>query len=304
MPMRRDRAEQPGQDLGGAGQGARDLLQIHDREIIVFAGGDMAPLAQQLGHFALHARGRYAVAGRNLDARDVLIAGDATPEGTHRHQHHVVLVHAGRGLALGEHETDHAARDLANPHAVTQRIAAAKQLLAHGLAEQADGATGAHLAWVKTASGGEFPGPDLEVAVVDAIDRGQPALIAGDGRERPRGTRRDFRDTAQFARDGFGVGEAKLRGFGALHADALTGPHDEEVRAQARDIGRHARCRALADGDHGDDRGDADDDAEHGQGRAQQIAPDRAHREHASVADHAPASRSIKPSRKLTRRVA
>ena len=51
------------------------------------------------------------------------------------------------------------------------------------------------------------------------------------------------------------------------------------VLAQARDLRFHLRLRAVADADHGDDRADADDDAERGQRRAQLVAPQRAQRD-------------------------
>ena len=46
---------------------------------------------------------------------------------------------------------------------------------------------------------------------------------------------------------------------------ALSGPHVQEVAAQARNLFRHLHRGAAADGNHGDDRRHADDDAQCGQ---------------------------------------
>ena len=56
------------------------------------------------------------------------------------------------------------------------------------------------------------------------------------------------------------------------------GNHHQQVGAEAVDLLLHCGVGALADAHHGDDRGDADDDAEHGQRRAQLVAPQRAQR--------------------------
>ena len=69
---------------------------------------------------------------------------------------------------------------------------------------------------------------------------------------------------------------------------APTGPNAARRRAarenknhdlpEARDLRFDLRFRAVADADHRDHRGDTDDDAERGQGRAQLVAPQGAER--------------------------
>jgi hypothetical protein len=60
----------------------------------------------------------------------------------------------------------------------------------------------------------------------------------------------------------------------------------QQVGAKLLDVVLDLRRRAFADGHHGDDGADADDDAENGQRRAQHIAADFAQREHDGVTEH------------------
>src|SRR4030095_12841221 len=82
------------------------------------------------------------------------------------------------------------------------------------------------------------------------------------------------------------------------------------VRAQLLDIRLHLRRRALADRDHRNDGGDADDDAQDRERRAQHIATDLAQSEQQRIPEHQAIPRtgllasslSIAPSRKRTMR--
>ena len=64
------------------------------------------------------------------------------------------------------------------------------------------------------------------------------------------------------------------------------GPKREQVVAQAGDLRLHGQRGALAERDHGDDGGDADEDAEHGEKRAGKVAPDFPHSDRKGIPDH------------------
>ncbi len=66
----------------------------------------------------------------------------------------------------------------------------------------------------------------------------------------------------------------------------LAAKHLQQIRTKLLDIGLHLRRRTFTDGHHGDDRADADDDAENGQRRAQHIAANFAQREDDGVTEH------------------
>ena len=75
--------------------------------------------------------------------------------------------------------------------------------------------------------------------------------------------------------------ERGLRAEAAVRAarGRRAGQHDEQVGAHRGEGLLDLRLRALADGDHGDDRADADDDAEHGREGAHLVAEQRAERD-------------------------
>src|SRR5690606_14293558 len=85
--------------------------------------------------------------------------------------------------------------------------------------------------------------------------------------------------------------------------------HDEEVAAELGDVLLDLLRGARADGDHGDDRGDADDDAKQCEERTQRVAAYRAHGETDGFPQHQAASaftssETMCPSRKVTTRSA
>src|SRR3546814_20408371 len=65
----------------------------------------------------------------------------------------------------------------------------------------------------------------------------------------------------------------------AAAAETLPGPDLKDVGAETRDLLLHRGGGRVAQRHHRDDRADPDDDAEDGQERAQQMAPDRSQRE-------------------------
>ena len=71
---------------------------------------------------------------------------------------------------------------------------------------------------------------------------------------------------------------------------ALPGADLQQVAAQPGDLAAHRRRGALPQRDHRHHRTDADDDAQHGEERTQQVAPDRAQRQQQRVPQHQAAS--------------
>ena len=70
--------------------------------------------------------------------------------------------------------------------------------------------------------------------------------------------------------DGSRIGEDQTGaglGGGLRPVAGEVGGDEDQVRAQAGDLAGNGGSRAVADGDHDDDRRHADDDAQHGQQR-------------------------------------
>ncbi len=99
----------------------------------------------------------------------------------------------------------------------------------------------------------------------------QDRLVGLDARRHAVGVR--------LLRDGFGIG-GHQGADAALAAVAEAGARIDvdRVGADRGDVLEHGLLRALAEGDHGDHRGDADDDAEHREEGAQLVRQHGAHR--------------------------
>ena len=95
-------------------------------------------------------------------------------------------------------------------------------------------------------------------------------------------SRRHHRDARHFATNRFQVFNRQRVGAGVAGA-AANAAHvlracadEQQIRADAGNLRLHRSLRSLANADHGDHRGHADDDAEHGQRRAHLVANQRA----------------------------
>ena len=137
-----------GQHGRRAGRSLHDLRHVADREVVLPRRARCcAARAADARCRACTLRGVGAVLGRDVDPRDVGVAGDAPLKGASGIDDDVVLVLAEARLALGLR----ARRSPRTKRCSTRMFwpigsCAAEQLVAHGLADDADGAAGAHLA--------------------------------------------------------------------------------------------------------------------------------------------------------------
>lgn len=94
-------------------------------------------------------------------------------------------------------------------------------------------------------------------------------------------------DRRRFATDRFhvGLGQRRCASKAGAHAaeSRCAGNDDEQVRAQAFDLSANRFVGALPDRDHGNQRRDANEDTEHGQQGARDVARQRLRR---SRGDH------------------
>jgi hypothetical protein len=154
---------------------------------------------------------------------------------------------------------------------------AAEELAAHGFADHADGRAGALFVSVgKFAALASFQLPVMSQSLVLPV-----TLVV---QLRPLATTvapvRASGATAATPPIWLAMASAsaslKARAAAAARPHALAGRTMQQVGAQAGDLVLHRQRGAVAQGDHGDHGADADHDAQDGQERAQQVAPDRA----------------------------
>ena len=130
--------------------------------------------------------------------------------------------------------------------------------------------------------GGDAPVGDRRIVRADALDVRRPVLVAVLHLPLLADEVADLRDRRILAADRARVRDRERAGAAEAGADAAGGrrarqDHDD-IGAEALDLLAHRLVGALADGDHDDERGDADEHAEHGQRRAHLVAPDRLRR--------------------------
>jgi hypothetical protein len=191
-----------------------------------------------------------------------------------RHDDCVVLVsHAT--LPLGLQDADHLARELLDPQLLAEAGLiglAAVDLAPHGLPDDANGRPGALLVILEDAAARELPVACLEPGVGAAGDAGGP--IATGPNHCDAGTRlwchRSNAAHLRSDRCGIGLDERGHTGAAAPAAatasgSALAGTEQQQVGAQAGDLGLDRQRGAVAEGDHGDHCADADHDAQDGQ---------------------------------------
>ena len=187
----------------------------------------------------------------------------------------------------------------------TGRIAGAEEFTAHRLADDANAGTAAHLGFGEDAARRKVPVAGGEIAGVGAGDVGGDVfggiddadLLLCDGRNR-LGVGHSFRQGGQVL-----LVETARRERGRAGAVRPCRANDQEVGAELGDVVAHLLRGARADGDHGNDCGNPDHDAEQGEKGAQHVAADRDQREADRLEQHhaisrLSASEATLPSRK------
>src|SRR3972149_6219687 len=171
-----------------------------------------------------------------MDVADLLVAGDAPPQGPQWHEHGVVLVRAPHRLPLGRKHSDDLAGKFAQPYFATQRVLAAEELFAHCLSDDAYRPAGSELVLRELPARGDHMVSNGQIVVVGACNCGVPVQVAVDGGcglNRRRGHGKDPADIPGYRLD---VLDVEGRGLRPLaRAEPLARPEDKEVAAGARD---------------------------------------------------------------------
>ena len=159
---------------------------------------------------SLHRRCLVGAVDRNINRRDVLIAGDAALHRLQRHEDDVVLILAEAGIALRRQDADDGTGNLANADSGADRISALEKRGGGGGAEDADGAAGADLAVGEGTPAGDGPIAGDEVAVVGAGHLLRVIEVAVDGGEIARHDRRGDGDALHLGPDGVDVLDGEI----------------------------------------------------------------------------------------------
>src|SRR3977135_3267888 len=197
--------------------------------------------------------------------------------GLEREHHDVVLVGPETRLAARRQEADHAHRlPLDQDRRADRVLIRCEQLAVGGLADHADHRGILSVRLGQGAPRRELPVQDVEEGGRDALDRGAPVVAAVLRlRDLPIEIA-DPRHGRDLALDGFGVGHRQRGGAAVAGAHAVlragARPDDEKAGGEAGHPLSHRVVGGVAERDHRDQGGHADEDAEHRQHGAQLVA--------------------------------
>ena len=271
---RRSRRQQ-GEQAGHRRDGVEQLRLVADAEVRVAAVGPVAGLEQRR-HRRLHGVDRLGGGHAEVDRRHRVPGDEVALGGRDRDDHHVV---AG---ALRLEDPDDAERDAADEDLGPDVVRREAEIVGRGGPEDRDVELLRDRDVGQERALPDLVRPDVEVLGRAADHRRRRVLVARDHDRLRRGARRDRRDVGEL-RDRLGVVEGERRrrpGALAHEAAGHRSRHDgQEVRAEVLDAVRDPARRPLGDRDEGDDRADADDDAEHRQDGPQARRGEPAHGE-------------------------
>ncbi|MPL92315.1 hypothetical protein SDC9_38413 [bioreactor metagenome] len=265
----RDRGDEPGHRLGGGGDRCADGVAVRQEEVL-----RAVTVQHQRGDLGLRLRHVIAVGDLHPDAVEVILPRHP------RHRRGVgdpdVQRRGAEGRAGRAHDADHPHRHMAEDQHLAKRVLAVREEGVAGvLVDHRDLRKLGHVAAVELLTVDGLVGMHGEVIAAHPVHRGRGRDIA---MQHVRAVRHRRRDAVGIGlqRDHRGIrGHQRLGLAGIARAKAGARPHGDRIGAERGDVLQNLRLRARAERHHQHHRGDADDDAEHGQERAH---PMREHR--------------------------
>ena len=250
-----------------------ETREVVDGEVVLLAIQDVVTLAQQRFDLALYLDDLRSLADLQLDHLDVRDAEKALLLRHQRHDDHIVLILAHGGLSLARENTDDLERLIVDANVLADGVLAAEEIPSDGRADDGDALALVVVRLRDEGADGQRERTDRHVLGRHAHDNGIPVLIAVDNLIGALHDGRNVVDVLDllFDRDGVVVLQRLARSCRAANAARVrrAGRDDEHVAAEARHRVLDVALDAHADGDHRNDGGDADDDAEHGEDGAQ-----------------------------------
>ena len=196
-----------------------------------------------------------------------------------RHEDHVILIATPAALPFRAEYAHDREGHAAHADAGTDGIGLTEQLFAHALAQHHTGACAAIVGITQAFAEHQRPIVDGEEIRFHALPTGRPVLF---GLDHLRAAAHDAADIGRFGnaftnRRGVLGGQRKDAARAHAHAALSTEirHHIDAITAEFGDGRIQLRLRALTDGHHDDDGGNADDHAQRGQDAAHPVAAQR-----------------------------
>ena len=187
-------------------------------------------------------------------------------------ERHVVLVHTPGVITFGLQYADHAKRDGVEPHHTSDRTASVgEQVIHYGLSQHAYLGGRFDILFRKELAVCHFALLYGEVIFVDPVYAGRGVVVTVNELSGTVDRRTDGCQVFCFIAYAFVVFQFQGLHFVGIQTHAAahirSRMYHDHIRTHFRDLFADAAFRALADGQHGNNRGHADDDAESRQKR-------------------------------------
>ena len=214
---------------------------------------------------------------RHGDVAQEALAGEAQAAGGVGHEDDVVLVLSPRRCALGRHHAHNLKGDVVDQHELADAVAVRKQGVRDRAAEHGHGGVARFVLGAKEGARGHFPVARDDVVGRGAVDAGAVVDVACAHGDRAALFGHRGEHVGQLG-NGVHVFDHQRRWRVAAAGVGCARAYGEQVGAHGADLFHHFLLGAIADGEHGDHRGHADDDAEQGQRGAKQVCAQRTQR--------------------------
>ena len=246
-----------------------EAREVVDGEVVLLAGLDVVPLAQERLYLALHLRDLRRFADLQVDHLDVRDAEESLLLRHQGHDDHVVLVLShGRLPLAGKHAND-LERLVVDADVLPDRVLAAEEVRGDGRTDDGDALTLVVVGLRDEGADRQRERANRHVLGRHAHDDGVPVLIAVDDLIGALHDGRNVVDVLDLLLDRYGivVFERLARSCRTANTTRVRRARrdDEHVAAETRHRVLNVALDPHADGDHGDNGGDANDDAEHGE---------------------------------------
>ena len=195
-------------------------------------------------------------------------------------QDDIVLIGTEKAEALRRQDAEDAEGEIADAQSLADGVFVGEHLIDDGFSDDADLGEGFDLLIREHGAGCDGPVADIGVVGTDAVDVGAPVQTIGEDLFSRAHLGAEAVDIFDIGEDGVGVFRREGSRAAVAAPRAAAGEaarHDgDQILAHRGDLGFDLGFGPVADADHRNDGGDADDHAQRGEHRAHGIAAEGA----------------------------
>ena len=246
-----------------------EAREVVDGEVVILTIQDVVTLAQQRFDLALYLDDLRGLADLQIDHLDVRDAEKSLLLRHQRHDDHIILILPHGGLTFARKDADDLERLVVDADILADGVLTAEEVRGDGRTDDGDALTLVVVGLRDEGADRQRERANRHVLGRHAHDDGVPVLIAVDDLIGALHDGRNVVDVLDLLLDRYGivVFERLARSCRTANTTRVRRARrdDEHVAAETRHRVLNVALDPHADGDHGDNGGDANDDAEHGE---------------------------------------